>query len=64
MKVLVDTSRCEGYGVCVKYAPEIFSLDDEDEWVQLLVEEPDGPLAEKASRAAKECPMGALKVQD
>lgn len=63
MKVLVDTARCEGYAICVKYAPEVFALNDDDEWVQLLVEEPEGPLAEKATKAVKECPMGALKVE-
>ncbi|MCR6030118.1 ferredoxin [Nocardioides sp. zg-579] len=64
MRVLVDTGRCEGYGICVKYAPEVFSLGDDDDWVQLLVEEPAGPVAEKAVKAAKECPMGALTVED
>lgn len=64
MKVLVDTSRCEGYGICVKYAPEVFALNDDDEWVQVLVEEADGPLAEKATKAVNECPMAALKVEE
>lgn len=29
MKVNVDYNRCEGHGVCVAQAPDVFELDDD-----------------------------------
>jgi ferredoxin len=30
MRVVVDRDRCEGNAICVKIAPELFTLDDDD----------------------------------
>lgn len=28
MRIKLDRTRCEGFGICAKYAPEHFPLDD------------------------------------
>lgn len=61
MKVVVDWDKCEGHGLCELTAPEIYQLDDEGE-LHLLVEEVDGPLAERAAAGARVCPVAALRV--
>jgi ferredoxin len=61
VKVHVDLDLCEGYGLCVKAAPEIFVIGDGDQ-VELRVEEL--PLAELANvrEAVRRCPRGALAL--
>ncbi|MEU3889881.1 ferredoxin [Streptomyces sp. NPDC029041] len=63
MKVFVDTTRCEGHGLCAEQAPGVFSLDDDAELTQHFegAEIPDEHLT--ASRAAvNACPVGALRT--
>ena len=40
MKVVVDELRCDAHGVCVDACPEVFALDDDDDLVRVLVDEP------------------------
>ncbi|MFK0223625.1 ferredoxin [Streptomyces vinaceus] len=62
MKLLLDSTRCQGYGLCQEHAPELVELD---EWgyaklIVLAVE----PAAEEAARAcAESCPNAALRVE-
>jgi ferredoxin len=64
MKVIVDELRCDAHGVCVDACPEVFMLDDDDDKVTVLVDEPDESLREKVHRAALVCPKAAITVQD
>jgi ferredoxin len=63
MKVIVDEFRCDAHGVCVGACPEVFALDDEDDQVRLLIEEPDESLREKVEQAAALCPKAAIEVE-
>ncbi|MTD54756.1 ferredoxin [Amycolatopsis pithecellobii] len=63
MKVTVDAALCNGHGECVIEAPEVFTLPDDSETVELLVAEPDEALREKVTRAAALCPVAALIVE-
>ena len=45
--------------MCVGIAPELFELDD-DEVLHVLIEKPDGELADKAREAVDSCPKRAL----
>lgn len=63
MRIIVDPDRCEGHGVCVGLSPEIFALDDDDEWVRLLVAEPEESFRTVVENAVAECPMAALKLE-
>lgn len=33
MRIIADYDRCEGHGLCVAQAPEVFDLDDEGDLV-------------------------------
>lgn len=61
-RLLVDSVRCEGYGLCEQAAPELVHLNDDDELVVDVTEIAPGsrPLADAAVRA---CPVAALRIQ-
>ncbi|KUI00723.1 ferredoxin [Mycobacterium sp. IS-3022] len=63
MRVVVDRDRCEGNAMCVKYAPDVFELDDDDYAVVTLDPVP-GELEAQAEKAVAECPRAALSRED
>lgn len=63
MKVIVDELRCDAHGVCVAACPEVFALEDTDDVVRVLVDEPDDSLREKLEKAAKACPKAAIRIE-
>ncbi len=63
MKILVDWDLCEGNAVCVKHAPEVFRVDDED-MLHILVEEPGEDLREAVELAVNRCPRAALSIEE
>jgi ferredoxin len=64
MKVIVDELRCDAHGVCATECPEVFALDDHDDVVRVLVEEPDESLRPSLERAALMCPKAAITIED
>jgi ferredoxin len=64
MKVLLDELRCDAHGVCVAACPEVFALDDDDDVVRVLVDEPDESLRPAVTRAASACPKAAITIED
>ena len=58
-RVVVDHDECEANAVCVGIAPEIFDLDD-DEQLHILIDQPEGELADRARTAVDSCPKRAL----
>lgn len=66
MKITVNVDLCEANGVCEQFAPNTFSLDDDDE----LQVSPDFEAAGDAdeiaavTRAAAACPRAALTLID
>jgi len=63
MRVVVNRDLCEGNALCVKEAPEVFALGDDDQ-VRILVEQPDEALRAKVDRAVRRCPRNALTLED
>jgi ferredoxin len=63
MRVVVDRDRCEGNAVCVRIAPEIFTLDDDDYAVVTADPVPGGQQT-LAEEAIAECPRAALSRKD
>jgi ferredoxin len=63
MKVTVDIYRCDAHGVCVDACPEVFALDDDDDTVRVLIDEPDESLRERVDRAVYICPKAAIAVE-
>lgn len=61
MKVVVDWDLCEGNAVCMKVAPELFEVRDDDK-AHLLIAEPGEALREKIERAVQRCPRQAISI--
>lgn len=64
MRIKVDLDLCQGHGVCVNEAPELFELDEETNLVRVLVEEPTEAQREALRLAAKYCPTFAIQIED
>jgi ferredoxin len=62
MRIAADQGRCEGHGLCVDTAPEVYDLDD-DAIVVLRHEVVPPALERKAEAGARVCPVAALRVQ-
>jgi ferredoxin len=63
MKIVVDTNLCEANALCMKLAPEVFAVDDDDT-LNVLQERPAEALRDKVKQAAARCPRGAIAVID
>ena len=63
MRVVVDRDRCEGNAVCVRFAPKVFQLDDDD---YAVVSADPVPAEQEAlvEQAIAECPRAALSRED
>jgi ferredoxin len=62
MKIIVDRELCEGNAACVKTAPSMFRLD-ENEALEIVVAEPATPQDEELARKAfRRCPRRALQL--
>ena len=63
MKVVVDLSVCNLHGLCVETAPEVFEIGD-DGVLHVLNETPLEGLRAKMDRAVRECPTGAISIEE
>ena len=63
MKVIVDLSNCDLHGLCVEAAPEVFEIDDNGV-LKVLIESPPPELRAKVEKAVRECPTGAITIQE
>ncbi|MGE4364160.1 MULTISPECIES: ferredoxin [Mycolicibacterium] len=59
MRVRVDRDRCEGNAFCVKIAPEVFQLDD-DEYAVVIADPVPVEQEMLADQAIADCPRAAL----
>ncbi|WP_029076625.1 ferredoxin [Kaistia adipata] len=62
MKIIVNRQTCDGNGVCMGIAPEVFDVDDD---LYLHVAEPipeDGEIRARVRQAVTSCPILALKL--
>ena len=62
MRVTVAADVCTGHGRCYALAPEVFGPDDFGH-CEILVEAPDGALAEQARLGAENCPERAITIE-
>lgn len=63
MRVVVDWDLCESNALCVRAAPEVFELQDDDTLL-ILRETPDESLLGKVGDAIRACPKRAISLQD
>lgn len=62
MKVVVNYDLCEANAVCMGIAPEVFEVDDDD-FLQVLDENPAEDLRAKVEEAANRCPKQAISIE-
>ncbi|MEO3756753.1 ferredoxin [Mycobacterium sp. B14F4] len=63
MRVVVDRDRCEGNAVCVRIAPEVFQLDDDD-YAVVTADPVPAEQETRVGQAIAECPRAALSRED
>ena len=63
MRVRVNHDLCESNGVCVRLAPEIFELGEDDR-LHLKQEQPSEALRAQVEQAVRRCPKQALSIVD
>jgi len=63
VRVVVDHDLCEGNAECVKIAPGIFTVGDDDR-ARLLVETPPEALRAAVERAVQRCPRQAIALHE
>ena len=63
LRIVVDRDLCEANGECMRAAPEVFFVDDNDKLV-LKIERPPAELLEKVKTAVRRCPRAALTLKE
>jgi ferredoxin len=63
MKIVLDPLRCDAHGVCVDVCPEVFALDDDEDVVRVLDEQPAESLRASVTQAARKCPKAAITIE-
>ncbi|HMJ53893.1 MAG TPA: ferredoxin [Polyangiaceae bacterium] len=63
LRIVVDRDLCEANGECMRAAPEVFLVDDNDKLV-VKVERPAAELVEKVRTAVRRCPRAALTLRE
>ncbi|MFW3171792.1 ferredoxin [Geodermatophilus sp. CPCC 206100] len=62
MKIQVDSTKCDAYGLCAETAPDLFELDD----FGYATARGDGLVGEEHRAAVQEaitaCPVAAIRV--
>jgi ferredoxin len=64
MKVVADTTICQGHQLCQGEAPDVFGFDDGADVVVLLEEHPDESRRAEVTTAVKYCPAFALSIEE
>jgi ferredoxin len=63
MRVIVDFDLCESNALCMKAAPEVFEVRDDD-FLYVLQENPPEELREKVKAAERARPKTAIRIED
>lgn len=64
MRIVVDWDLCEANAVCVKLAPRLFRINEQEEKLKILVERPDENERAVVEKAVRMCPRGALTLEE
>lgn len=64
MKLVLDRDLCEANGVCVRLAPAVLALDDDDVLHLRVLEPADATQRAAMDAAIAGCPKGALAWGD
>ncbi len=64
MRVIADTSLCQGHQLCLGEAPDIFGFDRGADHVVILIERPDEARRAEVTAAVRYCPAFALSLEE
>lgn len=64
MRVVADTSICQGHQLCQGEAPDVFGFDEAADVVTVLNENPDESRRADVQQAVKYCPAFALSLEE
>ncbi|HWJ81440.1 MAG TPA: ferredoxin [Nocardioides sp.] len=64
MRVVADTSICQGHQLCQAEAPDVFGFDTDADVVVVREEHPDESLRPAVTTAVKYCPAFALSIEE
>jgi len=62
MRIVIDDDLCEGNAECMKIAPAVFAVGDDDR-ARLLVDRPPEALRALVERAVRRCPRQAIRIE-
>ncbi len=62
MRVNVDFDRCDSNAVCMGVAPTVFEVDEND-FLNVLQEDPPEELRSQVEDAARMCPTQAITIE-
>ena len=62
MKVEINLMACEAHGVCVRWCPEVFELDNDN--LTILLQNIPDDLHAKVKTAVGACPRQALSIEE
>ena len=62
MKVKVDWDLCESNAMCMRAAPEIFKVDENDQLHVLIEGDVPEALEHHLKRAVRACPRAAISI--
>jgi len=63
-RICIDRDLCQGHGVCVSEAPDVFALDRAEQKVVLLDERPAPALRGAVELAVEHCPTRAISIEE
>jgi ferredoxin len=63
MRIVVDYRLCESNALCVKAAPAVFEVRDDD-LLYVLDEHPSDDLRETVEQAVRACPTQAISIEE
>lgn len=63
MRLVVDTTACQGHGRCAANAPHLIVLNDDGYLTESVIEVPEA-LVSEATAAAANCPEMCISVVD
>jgi sterol 14-demethylase len=61
-RIEVDLDLCQGHGVCVNEAPEVFDMNDDELKVRILEERPSEEHRPPVESALRHCPTRAIRL--
>lgn len=61
MQIRILRSECNGNGLCVEIAPQVFALDSKN---KAIVLDPEAASPETLREAAEACPCSAIVLED